>query len=525
MSGAGTGVVVVGGGITGLAAAYELTRAGVPTLLVEASERLGGKIRTERVDDFLVEAGPDSFIAYRPAATELARELGLGDAIMRTNDPRLVHIRARGQMIPMPEGMGLVLPTRMAPFVTTRLFSWPQKIRAGVDVLLPRWLDGEDVSIGAFLRHRLGGAMVDRLADPLLGGIYGAPVDELSLFAVVPQLREYEREHRSLLLASLAQGRAARTRARAAAAGATGGGAGQGGAGQPGAGSPGSGSGSGSPFLSLAGGMGSLIDALADAVRAAPGAEILMGTRVVTLERAGLGTAVTLSDGTRLAPAAVILAGPADASARLLGDQVPAAAAAIRTIPHGSTGVVTLGYRAEALERPLDGHGFLVAGDEPLCFGACTFTSSKWAGRAPAGTILLRAFLPERSTAILARDDDSIVAAVHADLARTLGLREAPIMRNVARWQEAMPRYTVGHLDRVAAAEAAMAARPEILLAGAAFHGVGVPECIARGRDAARRAIAGAGASAGTRAVPQIDGGQAVGGVQAASGRSMAGAA
>ncbi len=233
MSDTGT-VVVVGGGITGLAAAYELTRAGVRVLLVEASARLGGKIRTERIDGFLVEAGPDSFIAYRPAATELARELGLGDAIIRTNDPRLVHIRARGEMIPMPEGMGLVLPTRMAPFVTTRLFSWPQKLRAGVDVFLPRRLDGEDVSIGAFLRHRLGGAMVDRLADPLLGGIYGAPVDELSLFAVVPQLREYEREHRSLLFASLAQGRAARARARAAAAP----GSSSAGAGRPGAARP-----------------------------------------------------------------------------------------------------------------------------------------------------------------------------------------------------------------------------------------------------------------------------------------------
>ncbi len=168
--------------------------------------------------------------------------------------------------------------------------------------------------------------------------------------------------------------------------------------------------------------------------------------------------------------------------------------------------MVTLGYRAEALERPLAGHGFLVAGDEPLCFGACTFTSSKWAGRAPDGTILLRAFLPERSAAILAGDDDSIVAAVHADLARTVGLREAPIVRNVARWQDAMPRYTVGHLDRVAAAEAAMAARPEIVLAGAAFHGVGVPECIARGRDAARRAVAGAGVSTGAGSVAPIGG-------------------
>ncbi len=477
------GVVVVGGGITGLAAAYELTRAGVPVLLLEAADHLGGKLRTEQIDGFLVEAGPDSFISYRPAATELAGELGIGDSVIRTTDPRIVHIRARGEMIPMPEGMGLVLPTRMAPFVTTRLFSWPQKLRAGVDVLLPRSLDGTDVSIGAFLRHRLGGAMVERLADPLLGGIYGAPVDELSLFAVVPQLRDYERDHRSLMLASLAQGRASRARARAATS-ASAGSAGSAAGGRP---VPGA---SQSPFVSLAGGMGSLVDAVAAAVRAAPGAEIRLGTRVTGLQRVGTRTAVTASDGTRMLPDAVILAGPAGESARLLAGEVPAAAAAVRTIPHGSTGVVTLGYRAEAADRPLVGHGFLVAGDEPLAFGACTFTSSKWAGRAPDGTVLIRAFLPERLAGLLNRGDEEIVAAVHHDLARTVGLHEQPIVRHVARWQAAMPRYTVGHLDRVAAAEAAMTARPEIVLAGAAFHGVGVPECITRGRAAARSAVA-----------------------------------
>ncbi len=487
------GAVVVGGGITGLAAAYELTRTGVPVLLVEASDRLGGKIRTERIDGFLVEAGPDSFIAYRPAATQLSRELGLGDAIIGTTDPRRVYIRARGEMIPMPEGMGLVLPTRLAPFVTTRLFSWPQKLRAGLDVVLPRWLDGSDVSIGAFLRHRLGAAMVDRLADPLLGGIYGAPVDELSLLAVVPQLRDYERDHRSLLLASLAQGRAARARARAAAAA-----AGTRGASRRATKPAPGGSGSGSPFLSLAGGMESLVDALAAAVRSAPGAEIRVGTSAVRLDRAGARTTITLSDGTRLTPDAVILAGPAASSAGLLAGEVPAAAAAILAIPHGSTGVVTLGYRAEALPGPLAGHGFLVAGDDPLVFGACTFTSSKWAGRAPAGTVLLRAFLPERSAALLDAPDDAVVAAIHADLARTVGVREPPIARQVARWREAMPRYTVGHLDRVAAAEAALGERPEIVLAGAAFHGVGVPDCVARGRAAAERVAAlvgGAGAA------------------------------
>ena len=466
------GVVVVGGGITGLAAAYELTLAGVPVLLVEASDRLGGKVWTKRVEGFLIEAGPDSFISYRPAATELARELGLGGSIIGTTEPRRVFIRARGAMVPMPDGMGLVLPTRIGPFVTTPLFSWPQKLRAGLDLILPRRLDGEDVSIGAFLRHRLGRAMVDRLADPLLGGIYGAPVDELSLFAVVPQLRDYEREHRSLLLASLAQGRAARARA--------------------------SGSPAGSLFLSLEGGLGSLVDALAAAIRGAPDAEIRLSAPVAALEREGSRTAVRLADGTRLEPDAVVLAAPAPVAAALLADELPVAAAAIRAIPHGTTGVVTLAYAADAFARPPEGHGVLVAADEPLAFGACTFTSSKWAGRAPAGTVLVRAFVPERSAALLGGPDDAIVAAIHGDLRRLFGVRAGPLVRDVARWTDAMPRYAVGHLGRVAAVEAATTGRPEIAVAGAAFHGVGVPECVARGRAAARRvaALVGSGVEA-----------------------------
>jgi oxygen-dependent protoporphyrinogen oxidase len=474
-------VVVVGGGISGLAAAFEASRAGAPVLLVEADKRLGGKVRTERQDGFLIEDGPDSFISYRPAAAELAREVGLGDAIIGTNEPRAVYVRVGGELVRMPDGMGLVLPTRLGPFIGTRLLSWPQKLRAGLDLVLPRRLDDADVSIGSFLRRRLGPAVVERLADPLLGAIYGMAVDELSLLAVAPQLHDYERKHRSLLLASLDQARVGRRRARAS--GATGESLGaRGSAGANGAGGS-------SPFRSLAGGLGSLVDALAGAIGAAANAEIRLGTRVTALDRDGLRTRVRLSDGTTSTPDAVVLAAPAPVTADLLAAEIPAAAAAIRAIPHGSTAVVTLGYRTEALARPLPGHGILVAAGEPLVVGACTFSSAKWAGRAPDGFVLIRAFLPDRSAPLLAGDDERVGAAVHADLVTLLGLRELPVLRRVARWPEAMPRYTVGHLDRVAAAEAALAARPELLIVGGAFHGVGLSECVARGRAAGRRAV------------------------------------
>jgi len=465
-------VVVAGGGITGLAAAWELARAGITVELYEASDRLGGKIRTERLDGFLVEDGPDSFISYRPAAAALARELGLGDTIIGTTDPRIVHIRTGGRFVPLPDGIGLVLPTRLAPFVTTRLFSPLEKLAMARDLLLPRSPAGEDVSIGWFLRRRLGSALVARLGDPLIGGIYGASVDELSLDAVVPQLRTAEREHRSLLLASLAQGRA---RARAVTAGSP---------------TP-----KGSPFLSLRGGMGSLIDALAAQLADDPKVRIRLGLGVADVRRSPGGLAVRLSDGATVRADGVVLAGPANASVAALASLAPAAAAALNGVPHGSTGVVSLAYRADQLaSRP--GHGFLVARDEPLTFSACTWSSVKWAGRAPDGWVLARAFLGERSPGLLARPDDEIAAAVHADLARIAGISGVPALSRVARWAEAMPRYTIGHLGRVAALDEAMRALPDVAVAGAAVRGVGVPDCVEQGRAAARRIAVVLGGSA-----------------------------
>ncbi|MEI8082043.1 MAG: protoporphyrinogen oxidase [Actinomycetes bacterium] len=468
-----TGVVVIGGGITGMAAAYDLAKAGIAVTLVEGSDRLGGKIRTDEVDGFLVEAGPDSFVAYRPAALQLASELGLGDDVISTTEPRLVYLRSNGRMIAMPDGMGLVLPTKIAPFARTELFTWPQKLRAGMDVVLPRSLGPEDISIGQFLRHRLGPAMVEQLGDPMLGGVYGASVDELSLDAVLPQFRTYEQDYRSLLLASLAQGRATRASAKKAAAAA----------------GPGAAKAPDSPFRSLRRGMGSLVAALTERIAASPGVDLRYNTSVSALEWSDGRSTVRLSDGTVLNPDVVVIATPASATADLLADHVPTASEAIRGVPHGSTAVVSLGYDQDSFVSPLVGHGFLEAGPRKASFSGCTFTSLKWAGRAPAGKVLLRAFVPDRSVDLIARPDDEVFDVVHADLVSAIGVRKAPTMRYLARWNNTMPKYTVGHLARVAQVETAMAARPQWLLAGSTYRGVGVPECVASGRRAASAAM------------------------------------
>jgi oxygen-dependent protoporphyrinogen oxidase len=481
-------VLVVGGGITGLASAYALGVAGIPTLLVEGSRRLGGKVRTEAVDGFVIEHGPDSFVSYRPAGVQLCRELGLGDEVVRPQEPRVVFIRAGGRFRRFPDGMGLVLPTKFRPFLMSDLFSPLAKARMGLDLLLPRDGTEGDVAVGPFLRRRLGNALVERLAGPLIGGVYGTPIDELSLDAVVPQLRESERRHRSLLLAALAD---ARARTRAARAG-----------GAASAGPP------PSPFVTLAGGTQQLVEALVGALRAMPHVGIRTHCLVEGLELDGSRTRVRFCGGERMAPEATILATPARVTADLLESGASHAATHLRSIPHGATAVVNLAYGDDQLPDDLIGHGFLVADDEALTISAATLSSRKWAGRAPDGTLLVRAFIGDARRAAHGLTDAQLVEAAHRDIAGALGIRGEPLLRRVARYPAAMPHYTVGHLDRVAAAEAALAPFPALRIAGGAYRGVGLPDCIAQGRAAAQavtallsegeRAVTGVTAAAAT---------------------------
>ncbi|MEX0913431.1 MAG: protoporphyrinogen oxidase, partial [Demequina sp.] len=358
--------VVVGGGITGLAAAWELTAVGHQVLLVEASDRFGGKVFSETVDGFLLEHGADSFVSYRPGAVQMVADLGLADDIVSTVPPRLVYLRVRGRMEPIPAGMGMVLPTRLWPFARTRILTWPQKLRAAVDLVLPRLLGPQDMSIGALLRRRLGSGVVARFADPLVGGIYGATVDELSVDTVLPMLRTYEAERRSLILASLAQGRSV-----------------------PRSASP------ESPFRSMRTGMGSLVDAMVAGLRAR-GADLRTGLSVEGLEVTATGAVVHLSDGTRHEARGVIMAGGAASSSDLLAEVAPGAAEALRAVPHNSTATVHLGFVADAFDAPPAGHGYLEAGPEPAPITGVTIASGKWSGRAPAGMVLIMAILPDR---------------------------------------------------------------------------------------------------------------------------------
>ena len=456
-------VLVIGGGITGLAAARALAREGVPVTLAEAGPRLGGKIATERTDGLVLEMGPDSFLATRPAAVTLARDLGLGEELVGTRDPRAVYIRHRGELVPMPEGLGLVLPTKVLPFARTRLFSWPEKIRMARDIVSPRMLPPDDIAVGTFLRRRLGSPLVERLAGPLVGGVYGTPIDELSLDAVVPQLRVAERDHRSLLFAGLADGRAMRAMVAKR---------------PPGAKSLG-------VFVSLRGGMETLVDALAAELSLA-GADLRTSCGVSALSRAGIGVAARFEDGSMDRFDGAILAVPAPSAARLLLGEVPGAAAALGTVPHGTSVLVTLAYPRERVGREMVGHGYLVPASEGGPISACTWSSEKWPGRAPADVVLLRMFVRDEGAAT-SLPEAELVAAARADAERTLRIAGEPLLVRVSRWDGAMPRYTTGHLGRVAAIEAAVTAWPAVTVAGASYRGVGLPDCVTQGQAAAAR--------------------------------------
>lgn len=463
-------VLVAGGGITGLAAAWQAARDGAEVTVLEAGPQLGGKVRTESVDGLLIEHGPDSFVSYRPAALQLIGDLGMSGDVIEVQGRRQVHLRVDGRLLPLPEGMGMVLPTRLAPFTTTPILSWRQKARAGADLVMPRRLSPRDTSIGGFLRARLGDGVVDRFAQPLVGGIYGAGVDQLSLDAVLPTLRENERAHRSLMLASLAQGRAARRSARR---------------GTP-TRAPGQ-RGAGSPFRSLAGGMGSLVSGLVGAMDAL-GVQVALGARAIALApdaTAGL----RLSDGRTIEGDAVVLALPAPELAALLRAPVPDAADALAGIPQASTTLVTLAVPVGALAGAPDTHGWLEADPAPI--SGVTVSSAKWAGRAPEGVALLRAFVPERVGPLVHEPDERVLSVVTGHVAEVLGVAIDPILTRVTRWRSVMPVYTVGHLDRVAAVDAALGPHPGWHVAGAALHGVGLPECIADGRRAGSAAAAG----------------------------------
>lgn len=448
-------VAVVGGGIAGLATAYYLQKgaraAGVALdcALIESDTRLGGKIVTHTEGGFVVEGGPDSFLTQKPWALQLCRELGLSDRLIGTNQTRPVTILWQGRFRPLPDGVFLVVPTRFMPFAFSSLFSPLGKLRMALDMVIPPRRDTGDESVADFIRRRLGGEALERLADPLMSGVHTSDPARQSLLASFPRFADIERKHGSLIRGMLAARRAA----------------------PPPSSKP-------LPaFMSLRGGVGELVTALAERLA---GVDIRLGRRVTRLEsQGGAGYRLWLDDGAALDADAVVLAAPARAAAPLLQDldtDLAARLAGIRTI---STATVSLGYRRADVGRPLDSSGFLIPTKEGHGITGCTWSSTKFAGRAPDDAVLLRCFIgrpTDQMTPLLPEAD--LVRIARDELRVLMGITAGPVLTRVYRWRDAHPQYDVGHLDRMAEVDRLCAAHPGLYLTGSSYRGVGLPDCI-----------------------------------------------
>jgi oxygen-dependent protoporphyrinogen oxidase len=446
-------VVVVGGGITGLATAYYLkARHGIEATVLEASERVGGKIRTDELAGVPVEAGPDTFLARVPEATDLCRELGLGGELVEPATSS-AFVWARGRLRPLPPGLVLGVPTGLRQLARSGILSPAGMARAALDTVLPRRKHGDDPSIAAVIGGRFGEEVVDHLVEPLLGGINAGRADRLSLAATAPQLADAARDHRSLLLGLRA-------------------------------GAPATTTGAGPVFQSVRGGLERLVETLQHQV------DVRTDTAATPIERTDDGRFRTGG----LTTGAVVVTVPAYAAAPLVEPISPAAAAELRAIDYASVAVVTLGYAPSTVPPLPNGSGFLVPRAEHRLMTACTFLTSKWPDLASSGLVLLRVSAGRIGDDRAMRlDDRELVERLHQEAAEALGVTKAPVTTRVDRWPRGFPQYEPGHLARVDRIETALAtAAPSagLVVAGAAYRGLGLAACVRQAADVAEQTAA-----------------------------------
>ncbi len=491
-------VAVLGGGIAGLAAAYTLARArqsGAPVeeLLIEARDRLGGVIRTERFEGFVIEAGPDSFLAEKPEAAALARELGLGDSLIGSNDrQRRTYILHRGRLVPLPDGLMFLVPTRLWPMVTTPLLPLSSKLAMAAELFATRPSSSSkqesDESVASFVRRHFGEAMLENVADPLLAGVYGGDSGALSVRSVLPRFWEMERKHGSLTRATL---RAMRQRRKAAAQ--------VNGTSQPDSAGTGAAPRSALPlFMTLRDGLEQLPQKLAEQL---DGTRVHLGRRIAGIELAPGGPGgmadrcsrryqIFCDGGVTFDADAIILAMPAHECSRLLSSFYPTLGGLLGEIPYTSSMTVSLGYAEGTPEYLPPGFGYLVPRKENRRMLACTFVHRKFNHRAPEGKALLRCFLGgSRDPEVLSLSDKEAASLVRQELKEILNFSFEPRFCRIHRWSASMAQYPVGHAERVRRIQNQLADLTGIYLAGNAYSGIGISDCIRMGKTAAQRAI------------------------------------
>ncbi|QGQ95379.1 protoporphyrinogen oxidase [Paenibacillus psychroresistens] len=462
-------IVILGGGITGLSAAFYVQRffrehnLPITITLIEQSAGLGGKISTLHKAGFVIEKGPDSFLARKLPMIELTQELGLEDQLVATNpQAKKTYILHQGQLHRMPAGLMLGIPTQFMPLIKTGLLSLKGKARAGLDLLIPKRKENMDESLGGFLERRLGREVVEHIAEPLLAGIYAGDTYKLSLQATFPQFQSAERNYGSLIKGMLANKKNAPKSAETIAVAKN------------------------SMFLSYRNGLSTIIDGL---ISALAGTSLITNQTATSVQAIDQGYEISLASGQRIAADAVIVALPAFAAAKLLPQisQVKA----LSEIPYVSVANVILAFDHKDIGHELDGSGFLVPRREGRFITACTWTSAKWKHTAPNEKVLLRCYVGRSGDeGWIALSDDEIVKRVRNDLQQILGIVEEPAFYEVTRLLNSMPQYPVGHLQTIKAARNQLnAVMPHVFLAGAAYQGVGLPDCIRQGKEAAQQVV------------------------------------
>lgn len=438
--------VIIGGGISGLSAAYYLTKAGITPVLVEARPRLGGVIQTERIEGCLIEAGPDSFLAQKPWALELIREVGLGSEVIPSNDHlRKTYVVKRGRLVPLPDGLMFMVPTKILPLAGTRLLGWRTKLRMGLEWFRqPPRHELRDRSVAEFVEDHYGREAVEYLTEPLLSGVYGGDPKRLSIISVLPRFAELEAKYGSLTQGVLHARKAAAAHAKAVPL-----------------------------FQTLKGGLQQFVDRLVERSRF----ELIHGAA----EALEPGWRVRVN-GEWIESEHVVLACQAHEAGALLGWPE------LSEIEYSSSMTVALAYERREIGRLPRGFGFLVPQRERDKLVACTFVGTKFSHRVPEDKVLLRCFLGGAGQeAVLEESDHAIITQVRTELRRLLNVTAEPVFTHIARWPRSMAQYTVGHQRRIKAIEARAKGCPGLHLAGNAYHGIGIPDCVRMGKHAAER--------------------------------------
>ncbi|MCL5291170.1 MAG: protoporphyrinogen oxidase [Actinobacteria bacterium] len=473
-------IAIVGGGVAGLAAAHLLEEArqegrNIDYVLFEKEDRLGGQLLTEKVDGFTIEAGPDCFISHKPQVIKMADKLGFSDQLLGSNDAsKRTYVFSGGKLHKLPDGMLIMIPSKILPFAMSPLISWPGKIRMLMDLFIPKKTDDREESVTEFVTRRLGGEALDRIAEPLIAGIHGGDPDKMSINGMASMLK-MEQDHGSLIRAMLA----ARKRPPGA----------------PKDWKPGQASYVGNArvrqtfFMTFKNGMQELPERL---IESCDSSKLLTGKTVTNIEkRSGGGYLISVEGMEPFEADAVIIATLAHVTAGLTKAIEPALSELVGSIKHSSSATVSLGYRKAAVADKLDGFGFVVPTSEKRKIMAATYSSSKWSFRTPDDDhVLIRAFVGGAlNQQLVELDDGEMLGVVLEEIRDILGVGEKPVVSRIYRWFSGMPQYNVGHQSKVAKIMELAAGHEGLCLAGAAYNGVGVPDCTKSGLTAAEKAL------------------------------------